>query len=95
MMLIDALRPDIRKDLERSGIAELVSVSVSAMADPDREEAGTIQVGSMIHHGVTGIVPTTPIPAAPAPSGSLHSSPRMRIVASLSSGWLSFPHFGE
>jgi len=38
MKLIDALRPDIRKDLERSGIAELVSVSVSAMADPDREE---------------------------------------------------------
>jgi hypothetical protein len=38
MKLIDALRPDIRKDLERSGLAELVSVSVSAMADPDREE---------------------------------------------------------
>jgi len=38
MMLIEALRPDIRKDLERSGIAELISVSVSAMADPDIEE---------------------------------------------------------
>ena len=38
MKLIDALRPDIRKDLERSGPAELVSVSVSAVADPDWEE---------------------------------------------------------
>jgi len=36
MKLIDALRPDIRKDLERSGIAELVSVSVSAVARPAR-----------------------------------------------------------
>ncbi len=38
MKLIEALRPDIRKDLERSGVAELVSVSVSAVADPDMEE---------------------------------------------------------
>jgi hypothetical protein len=38
MKLIEALRPDIRRELERSGIAELVSVSVSAMADPDMEE---------------------------------------------------------
>ncbi len=38
MKLIEALRPDIRKELERSGFVELVSVSVSAMADPDMEE---------------------------------------------------------
>jgi len=34
--LIDALRPDARDDLMRHGIAELVSVSVNAVPDPDR-----------------------------------------------------------
>lgn len=38
MKLIEAIRPDIRKELERCSFVELVSVSVSSMADPDMEE---------------------------------------------------------
>ncbi len=36
--LIDALRPYARDDLMRHGIAELVSVSVEAVPDPDRPD---------------------------------------------------------
>jgi hypothetical protein len=83
MKLIEALLPDVRKELERCGFVELVSVSVTAVPDPDKEEeelAYTIEayVGENFRSRIPAIDQALDAVDALATAGDEDFSPALR-----------------